>query len=263
MSAVLCAGTLLALLGAMATAAAAAPTPAATPTPVPFSDVEVGAMHETLTAGLPAWDAQYVRFTRKYTSRRLYFAEFDDVTRFSKHDVQMTAGAYFPLSAAWSGMLEGSASTHNILASSSIAAGAQYGSGAAWFEGLTVRHTSYNTASVNSAALTLERYWKSFRASYGVTAAHLATTGTDVEHTMEIDDYYGPNVSSIGLGYTTGREVENIGVPALLVSNVNGWSIAGRHWVSGQWAIVYGLETFMQGASYTRSGGHLGLDLRF
>jgi len=53
-----------------------------------------------------------------------------------------------------------------------------------------------------------------------------------------------------------------VGLPALLVSNVSGVSLAGRHWTSDHWGIAYGLESFAQGKSYTRSGGHLGLDYR-
>jgi YaiO family outer membrane protein len=247
------------LFGAVA-AAAAATNP---PVPAPTTDLELGATYESLTNGFPAWSSQYLLFTKKYDAQRVDYAEVDDVSRFSKHDVQLTLGAYFPLGARWAGFAEGSFSpTYRVLPSNSIAAGATYNSGSKWYEGVTLRHTGYASTNVNSTALSLEHYWASFRIAYSVTAAHLQATGTDVDHSIELDRYYGEKNSYVGIGYTFGREVENVGLPALLVSNVNGLSISGRHWTSDRWAIAYGLESFKQGASYTRSGGHLGLDYR-
>lgn len=247
-------GVGVALLGAT-------PAPAPTPTASPTVDFEAGWNHENLTNGFPPWDSQYLLITKRY-NQRVSYALIEAINRFSKHDDQITAGMYLPLSAKWAGTLEASASpAHRIVPSYSVAAGAQFGSGL-WYEGLTLRHTSYNAASVNSAVLGIEHYWKAYRIVYQLTAAHLAATGTDVEHALEVDRYYGERSSFVGLGYTTGREVENVGLPALLVSNVNGWKLTGRHWASQHWAVVYGLQSFTQGTSYTRSGGHLGLDYR-
>ena len=248
----------LALLFGAAAAAAPAP-PAARPT----TDLELGATYESLTNGFPAWTSQYVRVIRKVDNQRVDYAEFDLVDRFSKHDTQLTLGAYFPLGTRWTGMAEGSFSpTYRILPSNSVALGATYESGAKWFEGLTLRHTGYRSTSVNSTALSVEHYWGTFRFAYLVTAAHVEATGTDIDHSIELDRYYGARNSYVGLGFTAGRQVENVGLPALLVSNVSGVSLAGRHWTSDHWGIAYGLESFAQGKSYTRSGGHLGLDYR-
>lgn len=255
------------ILGSLLFAATLAfsPAPSPAPPPAPALDYEAGVTHETLTNNYPNWDSQYLRITKKTAERQTFYAQFETVSRFNKPDDQFTLGAYFPLSPQWQVIAEGSASNkHTILPSSSVMAGIQYNSGGNWFEGLAARTTQYDTASVNSGIFSLEHYWSRYRVYYSLTAARLAGTGTDVEQAIEFDTYYGKSEnSSVGIGYVTGREVENVGLPALLTSNVDGWNIVGRHWMDDHWAIVYGLGSFSQGNSYTRAGGHLGIDYRF
>ena len=242
--------------------AAATSSPAATPGA--SVDVETGAAHESLTNGSPAWDSQFVTVTQRLSPRRVFYGGAEITNRFNQQDAQFTAGAYVPLSSAWEGYAETSVSpTHHILPALSVTAGAQYGSASHWFEGLAVRHTEYDVASVNSGIFSLEHYWGNLRFEYRLTAAQLAGTGTDVEHAFRLDRYYGESNSFVGLGFAVGREVENVGLPTLLTSHVEGWSVLGRHAMGRRWAIVYMLETFQQGNSYTRTGGRLGLDYRF
>lgn len=240
----------------------------ASPSPAPVApvalDVESGISHENLTNDRPSWDAQYLRITTKSADRQVLYTELSSSRRFGESDDQVLVGTYVPLSATWLASAEGSASnTHYIMPMYSLYAGIQYASGGNWYEGLAGRHTDYDAASVNSGTLSLEHYWNTYRFRYALTAANLAGTGTDVEHAAELDRYYGKSSSYIGVGYIFGREVDNAGVSRLVTSRVDGWNISGRHWMNANWAIVYGLGAFSQGAFYTRSGGHAGVDYRF
>lgn len=254
---------MISLVLAASLALARAPSP--TPSPDPSLTYEAGVTHDTLTAGRPAWDSQYLRVTQRTARQQTFYAQFETASRFNRQDERFTLGAYLPLAAQWEVIAEGSASgTHDFLPASSVMAGIQYASGGGWFEGISARTTAYDAASVNSGAFSIERYWKDYRAYYALTAARLAASGTDVEQAVEFDRYYGKGeVSYVGIGYLTGREIDDLGLPVLLVSHVDGWNVAGRQWMDGNWAIVYGFGTFAQGSLYSRTGEHLGIEYRF
>lgn len=240
-------------------------SPAPAPTPAPVMDYQAGVTHETLTNGRPDWDTQYLRLIRRTAQNQTLYVQFETTSRFNQQDDQLMLGMYLPLGKQWMFQGEGTTSnTHYILPSMSVYGGVQYNSGGNWFEGLGARHTEYDADTVNAAVFSIEHYWKRYRVYYALTAANLAGTGTDVEHAIEFDNYYGKQGTSyVGIGYITGREVENVGLPGLITSDVNGVNILGRHWMNDRWAIIYGLGTFTQGTFYTRAGGHLGLDYRF
>jgi YaiO family outer membrane protein len=249
------------LLAPTPSPAASSPSVASSPT----IDIEGGASYESLTNNQPAWNGTYLQASRKSNGGHDLYGLLETTDRFSRHDQRLTVGDYFPLAERWSAFLDAAFSpTHLILPSSSFGGGAQYGSGAGWYEGLAARHTTYNTQSVNSGILSVESYWKSFRAYYGITVAQLNGTGTDVAHTFAFAFYYGlTGNNSVGLAYTTGREIENVGAPTLLVSHVDNWTIRGRQSIGRNTSIHYELWTYVQGTSYTHTGGSLGFDYRY
>jgi YaiO family outer membrane protein len=240
----------------------------ATPSPAPAApvtlDVESGVSHEALSNDRPAWDGQYLRITQKGADKQVVYTELSSNRRFGESDDQVLVGTYVPLNEQWLASAEGSASnTHYIMPMYSLYAGLQYASGGNWYEGIGGRHTDYDAASVNSGTLTLEHYWNAYRFRYALTAANLAGLGTDVEQAAELDGYYGKYNSYLGLGYVAGREIDSAGVAHVITSHVDGWNVNGRHWMNANWAIVYGVGAFSQGAFYTRTGGHAGVDYRF
>ncbi len=252
------------MIALMAAVLLALPTASPAPSPAPVVDFEAGTAHENLTRGYPDWNKQYLRITRKTADNGVFYAEFSSNSRFDKSDDQILLGAFVPLSERWMASVEGDASnTHYVLPAESIYGGVTYASGAGWFESLGLRHTDYDSANVNGTTLNIEHYWYNYRANYSVTAANLAGLGPDVEHAVEVDRYYGRHNSSVGIGYTAGREVDSVGPAQVVTSSVHGWNINGRHWISGNWAIVYGAGTFAQGTFYTRAGERVGLDYRF
>lgn len=252
------------MIALLAAVLIAVPTASPAPSPAPVVDFEAGVAQENLTRGYPDWRKQYLRITSKTSDNQVFYAELSSNSRFDKSDDQILLGAYVPLSERWMATVEGDASnTHYVLPAESVFGGVTYASGSGWFEGLGARHTDYDAASVNSATLTIEHYWKNYRIDYAATAANLAGLGTDVEHAVELDRYYGKHDSSVGVGYIAGREIDSVGPAQLIISRVHGWNINGRHWLTANWAIVYGAGTFAQGAFYTRVGGRVGLDYRF
>ena len=243
-----------------------APTPAPSSSPAaeasPTVDIGAGQSYETLTNNQPPWNDTYVLVTRRSGAHTAY-GLLEDTDRFNKHDQRLTVGDYFPIDPRWSGFVEAAYSpNHQILPIDSFAAGGQYASGGNWYEGLIARHTEYTGQSVNSGLLNVEAYWKSFRAYYGLTVAQLNGTGPDIEHTFALSYYYGPTNNSLDLSYTTGREVENVGLPNLLISHVDDWTLGGRQWIGANTFVHYGMSVYIQGTSYTRTGGFLELNYR-
>lgn len=254
---------MIALLFAASVALLPTATPA--PSPDPTFEYEAGMAYETLSNNEPVWDSQYLRVTSETAGHHIVYGEVESASRFSRRADAFTLGMYVPIGAQWQVNAETTASSgHDVLPDDSVMTGLTYSSGGNWFESVSARTTQYDAAAVNSATLSLEHYWGDYRAYYLLTAAHLEATGTDVEHAAELDRYYGRNERSyVGIGYLTGREIDGSGLPVLLVSHVDGWNIAGRHFLNGNWAVVYAFGSFAQGTLYTKTGGRLGFEYRF
>lgn len=234
------------------------------PSPAPVVDVETGVAHESLTNGRPPWNSQYILLTAKNADHQTMYLQLSSNQRFNANDDQILLGAYIPIGERWTATAEANASnTHYILPAESVDGGIQYASGGGFIEGLSLRHTDYDTASVNSAVFTAEHYWRNYRLAYNVVAAHVAGTGTDVEQSIAADRYYGKQNSYAGVGYTNGTEVDNVGLPQLVTSHVRGWNVTGKNWFTDVWGLSYGAGTFVQGSFYTRTGGRVAVDYRF
>ena len=132
-----------------------------------------------------------------------------------------------------------------------------------WGIALGLRRSEYNTSSVNITSLLAERYWDNFRGAYTLYSGRPDGASSAASHRFQLSYYYGDR-NSIGLSYTTGREVENTGPPAgVITSDVRDWTLMGRHWFVPGWAFSYELLTHEQGSLYRRHGLRLGLRHRF
>lgn len=236
---------------------------APSPAPSPYSDMQLSSSHDSLSNGFGQWWTSDLLFARRDGNVQTTYIDVEDTNRFSKHDDQLLAGSYFTLAGSLSATVEGTVSTGQVLPSYSAFGELSYGSGQGWYEKLGAYHREYASNSVNAGELTLERYWGRFRASYTFTAAQLNGQGTDVMHSAGFDYYYGPYSSVAGVRYQTGTDIENVGLPALLVSSVDGWSLVGRHFFDPHWALAYDFERYVQGTTYTRTGVGLGIRYRF
>jgi len=236
------------------------PLPQATAT----IEMQTNTSYQWLDNGLGNWSSYDLMFIHKDSDLRSIYVDVLQNEEFYKQDQQILAGYATPLSPRFNATVELTTSTGLVLPRNSELMQLDYGSGSAWYEKFGVSHTTYSSASVNSGMFTLEHYWKSFRISSEITAASLAGTGVDTSYALGFDHYYGKaGNNTIGIRLNAGREIENIGEPQLLVSQVSGWSIVGRHWFSPRWAASYQIGTYIQGTSYTRKGISLGLDRRF
>lgn len=227
-------------------------------------EVEVGSSLESLTNGYANWRSKYITAEKKLGEREAIYGSVLSTQRFNMNDTQALAGVYYPLASRWTLLLEGNkSSTHNVLAKMSALSQIQYNLDEGWNAQLGVRHTEYSSASINTLLVTGERYWSNYRAAYTQSVSALAGAGSVSSGRIQLSKYYDEH-SSIGVGFSKGSEIENLGLTlGILITPVQYIGLNGRHWFSRDWAASYEVATSKQGSLYTRNTFQLGLRYQF
>jgi len=131
-----------------------------------------------------------------------------------------------------------------------------------WGLGFGVRQTEYNFASANLLSFSAERAFGSFRGAYTLYSNPAEGTGLGAAHRFEVSYLYGER-NSVGLAYTTGRDLDRVAIPATLsLSDVRDWTLSGRHWLSPNWALTYDVLSQEQ-VLFRRQGLRLGVSRSF
>ena len=128
-----------------------------------------------------------------------------------------------------------------------------------------MRHSEYNFSAADLLAFSAERSVGSFRGAYTLYSNRSDTLGNGASHRFQLSYLYGER-NTVGLAYTTGRDVENLSQPLGLpngasLADVRDWSLSGRHWLSTNWALTYDVQT--QDSTYRRQGLRLGVSRSF
>ena len=129
-----------------------------------------------------------------------------------------------------------------------------------WGLGFGVRQSEYNLGSANLLSLSAERQWGNVRGAYTLYSGREGA-GFNPAHRFEVSYLYGER-NTIGLSYTTGREIENHGLMmGLAAGDPRDWTLSGRHWFSPNWALTY--DVLSQDQLYRRPGLRLGVSRSF
>ena len=139
--------------------------------------------------------------------------------------------------------------------------------GDGWVLGAGLRSTRYDRDRANAVSATLERYFDSAGAGEWRAAATLVTTrlvgvATSSALRLQLDRYFGDR-ARLGLLVAGGREIDNLGQGALLISNVSSVSLSGRWPIAPAWSLLGEVGQHRLGSRYTRSAGRLGVQLDF
>lgn len=225
------------------------------------AEVEAGLTYEELTGDNADWKSGYVEASHSFAPRQALNGTLRETERFGLRDVEIAAGYHHPLSASWAGLLELTHSPeHNVLPKASIFGQLLWQAGAGWVASGGLRHAEYTDTGIDVLIGSVERYWGSFRAGYTVYNGRPEGADSATAHRLSLDHYYYGERSSIGVSVTGGREVENVGPPAgVVTSAVRSLAIVGRHWFGPGWAISYEALYHEQGDLYRRRGIRLGL----
>jgi YaiO family outer membrane protein len=132
-----------------------------------------------------------------------------------------------------------------------------------WGLGFGVRQSEYNFATNSLYSLSAERYVGNFRGAYTLYSSR--TEGADMgsAHRLQLNYLYGER-NTVGLAYTTGRDIENLALPVgLALSDARDLTLSGRHFLSTNWALTYDLLSHEQGNLNRRQGLRLGVSRSF
>lgn len=248
--------SLLSVLLALATFAAGAQST--------WTEAEIGASHESLTGGNRDWDSIYLDAAHAFGERRTLVGGLRQTERYGLRDSEARLGYYHPLGAAWTGHVEGTASDeHHVLPKYSLAGQAAVALAGGWGANAGLRRNEFTRSTVHILSLGGERYWGNWRGAYTLYSGHPEGAGSAAAHRFQLNRYYGSR-SSIGISATRGREVENAGPPAgVVTSDVRALALSGRHWFDPAWALSWELLVHQQGGLHKRRGVLLGLRHRF
>lgn len=226
---------------------------------------EGGFTYERLDRDLPDWKSVYLELTHDFAARRTLFGLVRETDRFDQRDTEIAAGYYHPFGAAWTSLVEASASPdHHVLPEVSLLGQMSWLPGAGWVVSAGARYSEYTASSTRLLIGTLERYFGAWRAQYTLYNGKPEDAASATTHRLALDHYYYGERSRIGAALAWGREVEHVGPPVgLITSDVRAFAVLGRHWMTPAWAFTWEAGTHEQGDLYRRTGVRLGLRHRF
>jgi YaiO family outer membrane protein len=229
-----------------------------------MSEVELGVTQESLDKGLPDWRSIYLEGVHNFAARQTLYGGIRRTERFNKYDTEQWIGYYHPLAPTWTLLLEGSVSEqHQVLPKGSAFAQVFKQLPDGWGLNLGLRRTEYTTSGVSMLVAGGERYWGNWRGAVTVYSGRPDGASSAESYRFQLNRYYGDH-SYVGVSYTFGREVENVGPPVgILTSDVRNLTLSGRHWLTRDWALAWDLVAHEQGTLYRREGFRLGLRHRF
>ena len=253
------------------------PRPGATPDPEdrsartepakkidPETVIELGAAYEFVNNDNPDWQTYYFSVNHKFSTGQVLYGTASAVKRFQTTDPNFMIGFVQPLSESkrWLGTFEAAYSpNHQILPITSFFGQVERVFSKGWVGRAALRNSRYQTDTVNMGIFGAEKYFKAYRGAYSLYVAHLNGKGTALSHVFQGNYYYGER-SRLGAGFAFGQEIESV-PGGLIRTNVLDVSFTGQHWMTKQWGLSYVAVWHRQGDLYTRSGGQIGLLLRF
>jgi len=244
----------------------AQPTQPSQPTPIePELQLELGAWYEHLSNGSGTWQTYFLSMNRKFASGQTLYATASTVQRFHLTDPNLMVGFVQPLdhSRHWIATFEAAgSSSHQVLPQYALYAEIAHVFGGGWVGHAGIRHSKYGPDRVNIGVFNVEKYIKQYRFAYTLFVANLNGQSTATAHVFTGNYYYGDR-NSVGLNVAFGQEIESIGEGVLVQTPVREVSINGKHWMNDKWGFSYWAGWHRQGTLYTRSGGQIGLLLRF
>ncbi len=226
--------------------------------PAVVNRLQLSAEHNRLDHGLRNWDEVTVRYSRQWERRELAEVALTQARRFGETDRQLEALYVRPLGPRLTATAQLSFSPeHRFLARRSLEAGAQYEFQPAWLLHARLRHTNYDAASVDQAALMLERYTGNFSASLAWKPVRALGTHAN-GYELRANRYYDDD-SHVGLIASTGREATQVGAGAIALADVRSVALVGRHRLGPGWSATYALSRTRQGSFYSRTGFSAGV----
>ena len=233
--------------------------------PASALEAEGGVTYEHLTDDKPEWKSVYLDAAHSFAPRQTLYGTLRETERFDLRDFELAAGYAQPFGEQWTAVAEGTFSPdHHVLARQSVFAQLYWAAGSGWVVNGGARFSEYTDSDARVLTAGVERYFGHCRAGYTYYNGKPEDAPAASSHRIGFDYYYFEERSRIGVAISWGREVENVGPPAgLITSDVRSFTLVGRHWFTPDWALAWEIGTHEQGDLYRRTGGRLGFRHRF
>lgn len=132
-----------------------------------------------------------------------------------------------------------------------------------WGLGFGMRQSEYSFGNLNLLSLSAERYFGSFRSAYTLYSSRAEGGSLGSSQRVQMDYLYGER-NTVGVSYTMGRDIEQIGLGAgMQLNDVRDLTLSGRHWLTPNWAVTYGLLSQEQSNLLKRQGLRMGVSRSF
>ncbi len=221
-------------------------------------ELELSVRQDWLDNGFDDWRRQRLDYFSTQAEGIAWYGALLREQRFGEWDEGLEAGAVFALDQNWSLQPEiGYQFSPFFLPDWYADVRFQRSLAKGFLAAASLRRTEYATNHVDRLALTGERYWDAWRASYTANVSDVSNAGTPVGHNVSLDYYYA-GLSYAGLRLTTGEE-EAVEGSQLFTSSVRAIGLQGRHWFESDWAISWEIGHHEQGDYYTRRWLQIGL----
>jgi len=227
------------------------------------TEVVLTHMRETLSNNPNDWTDTQLELVRQFAPRKLLIGRVTGSERFGLHDNTLGLSGYYPLGERTTAYAEATASdTHRVLARDSLHLQLARSLPQGWGASAGLRHVTYNTTVVDIADLTLERYFSDYRVALTAYPSHSQVAGSAASYRLQFSRYYG-EANNIQLAIVRGIEVDKpTAVDTVLATSVRSVALFGRHWLTRDWGLGYGIGYTVQGSS-TRRSANIGLRYRF
>lgn len=187
-----------------------------------------------------------------------------DSQRFAGASFDLRSSVYQPVGQNISNLADANANPfYEALPRYTLSNQLSRGSSSGWGMGLGVRQREYSYVTTNLVSVSAEHAWGNLRSGYTMYSNRADGSALGSAQRFQVSYAYGDR-NSVGLAYTTGRDVEN---PALTLglqpADVRDWSLSGRHWLSPNWALTYDVLSQEHAYLARRQGLRLGVSRSF
>lgn len=213
----------------------------------------LGANIDSLSDNLPDWDSQFMEVIYERDEQWLYALHVSRDARDGTGDVSTGLRANSTWASGWiAGVDLATASSPTFVPKTSANAHLTRVLGDGWSTSLRVRYRDYSSATVSSVIGGVEKYFADYRVAYELGSSHLHGASSHTNHVLTANWYYRDE-SSVGVSLSTGREAESIGGGRVLVTDVSGVAVNGRHQLTERLGLQWWLGTHEQGDLYRRT----------
>lgn len=224
-----------------------------------LTSLEVRAGRDALTNGAAPWQEQAIALRYRHSARTGVGVAAERLERFGMEDRRLVAD-WSTAVARWLTVgAEGEVSaTHRVAARQGGAAFVHLAIPAGWGIDLRGMARSYDSATVQGATASLEKYWGSQMASYSVSPVRMAGHPVATTQRARVTRYLGAR-GSLSVMASAGREVETLSAAGPLVAPVRAVGVWGVLPVSPHLSLTYAADVSRHEGLFTRRHASLGV----